>query len=171
MIEIRRYLLTVTTKSPLLGTHKDSGPGLKMTFYRNGQGQAIILARQVKGFLKEASAALSAGLRRGIGREVRQRVFIEPEELELILPDGHEVELVEIPRRVRSKDGPQEVVMMKAEAVPVGTSFACTLVLYPGVQEETIRAILAYGERQGLGQARGEGFGRFKFGLRECNDD
>lgn len=171
MSEAKRFILELTFTEPLLGQRKTSKFDPHSVFYRNENGDPVLLDRHVMGFLKEAAQALDQVFE-GLESTLTRKVFIKPKMAPLLLPPGKTVSVIKRPPHL-IKAGGRKLATIEgtSEAAPPGTRLQCSLLVYPGVKEGTLRTLLNYGELKGLGLGRNQGFGRFKFKLREAKSN
>ena len=162
----QHYTLTLTFTEYLLGHRKDSKTASHSYFYKDDDGRPLLLDRHVMGFLKEAAQALNEVYGDGLESALTRKVFVAPKEVPLEMPDSASVEIIDrSPYLVRVDGRKVETVEPTSEAAPVGTRVTCELLVYPGVEEEVLIALLDYGRLKGMGLGRNQGFGRFEYEL------
>jgi hypothetical protein len=137
-------------------------------FHKLPDGQPIFYDYQLKGFIKEAGRIFN-GLRgvKGLKSKLNNFLFVTPRQIPLVMPDGAVIEYLERPLRAETMRGPR-VAIARSEMLPAGTWFECRLEVYDGpITKDIIVDLLSYGTRQGLGQWRNGGWGKFEFELRQ----
>lgn len=166
----QHYKLEITFTEPLLGHMKESKYASHSYFYRDSDGNPILLDYHIKGFLKEAAQALNEVYGDGLKGTLTRKVFIKPKEISLVLPNGATVHVLDRPPHRIKVDGRKvETVEATSEATPTGTSAKCELLVYPGVEKDVLVALLNYGALKGIGLGRNQGFGRFEYRLEAVN--
>jgi hypothetical protein len=147
------------------------------TFYRDTDGQPILLNMQLKGFFKNAGQVLNGrdGLPRALRSKVNNLVFVRPRKLRLHTADGDEdvlplVTELERPLRADTARGPR-VAIARSEMLPEGLWFKAELIVLPGdIDEHVLSELLDYGQYQGLLQWRNADYGSFIYKLGKLSD-
>lgn len=167
----QHYTLAITFTEPLLGSRKDYKAATHSYFYKSDSGHPLLLDRHVMGFLKEAAQALDEVFGDELESELTRKVFIEPKEIPLILPDGSDVSILDRPPHLIRREGAKvETREETSEAAPVGTRVECELLVYPGIDPDVLTALFEYGALKGIGLGRNQGFGRFEYRLEAADD-
>jgi hypothetical protein len=136
------------------------------TAFHKLDGRPIYYDYMVKGFLKEAGGIFN-GLRnvKNLRSKINNLVFVSPRRIPLVVPDGAEMTFCERPLRGMTAQGPR-TSLARSEELPEGTQFECTIDVYESqISEDLLRDLLSYGARQGFGQWRNGGHGRFEYEL------
>lgn len=142
-------------------------------FYRDEDGNIILKAYQVKGFLKGAAKALKDQLKlANYLSKVDNLVFIEERNI-LILKDGKPMkdadDFLERPLRAETAQGPR-IALAKSEMVEKGWTAEFTVKVVEnkataksvGMSMDIVRKLFEYGELKGLLQWRNAGYGSFE---------
>jgi hypothetical protein len=138
------------------------------TGFHMRDGKPVLRAYVIKGFFKEACGML----RRCPGTKSKPLtahkkvidglVFIEPNEIELVLPEGAEMGVCERPLRAYTAQG-ERVALAKSDTCPVGTTLEFQVKVLGQVTEVLLREWLDYGALRGLGQWRNAAWGCFEY--------
>lgn len=162
----QHYKLTLTFTEPILGHRKDSKHAPHSYFYKGANGRPLLLDRHIMGFLKEAAQALDEVYGNELESILTRKVFISPKEIPMVLPSGASIEVIDRPPHLVKVDGRKvETIEPTSEAAPIGTRATCELLVYPGVGEDVLMALLDYGALKGMGLGRNQGFGKFEYRL------
>jgi len=131
-------------------------------------GSPFLAAYVIKGFFKAACGAL----RRAPGTDSKKLtafkkvidglVFVEPDEIELVLPDGAEMGTLERPLRAQTAQG-ERVALARSDTCPAGTTLEFEVMILGGISRSLLIEWLEYGRLSGLGQWRNAGYGRFTY--------
>ena len=167
----QHYTLTLIFTEPILGHKKDYKTAPHSYFYKNAGGHPILRDYHVMGFLKEAAQALNDAYGDELRSILTRKVFIEPKEILLTLPDGAAISIMKRPPHLIRREGEKvETREETSEAAPIGTTVSCELLVYPGVEAEVLTALLEYGRMKGMGLGRNQGFGRFEYKLEAASN-
>lgn len=128
-------------------------------------GTPFIYDYQIRGFFKEACAALkaikdkkSSGIK-AFKKKVDNHVFVNPRKIPLDFHSG-EANNCQRPLRASTPQG-ERVSLANSETAPAGTTIEFTVVCLVDEDVELVKEWLEYGEFKGLGQWRNSGKGRF----------
>ena len=137
-------------------------------FRRNADGDPFLASYMIKGFFKDACGML----RRVPGTQSKKvtaykkmidgLVFVEPDELVLVLPDGASMGVLERPLRAQTAQG-ERVALARSDTCPAGTSIEFEVTILGGMPHALLVEWLEYGRRRGLAQWRNAGYGRFTY--------
>ena len=130
----------------------------------------FIFNYMIKGFLKEAGNTLKDVSQlniKALRSKIDAFVFTGPRKIRLPKPEG----IVARSLRAQTAMGPR-VTVVQSDYIPEGTLLECTITLLENkeIKEETLRAILDYGEFKGLGQFRNGSYGRFTYELTKIEE-
>lgn len=134
-------------------------------FSRNQDGKPIMWDYQVKGFFKDACSLLAkmpdtkSKDIKAFRKIIDGAIFVEPRQIELILPKDSDTGRCERPLRAQTPQG-ERVALANSESVPAGTKMRFDVVMLDPKLEEQVREWLDYGKRRGFGQWRNSGKGR-----------
>ena len=139
-------------------------------FPRDEEGKPFIYNYLIKGFIKNAAKAFNTigGDKKlsSYKSKIDGGLFIEPRQLNLVLPEGQEFGICARPLRASTMQG-ERVTIAKSESAPVGTSLECYIkVMNPEIQKKLFE-YLDYGYYNGLGQWHNAGKGRFSYEILE----
>ena len=150
-------------------------------FARNDAGQPIIWNYQIKGFFKEACAALQRMKGEKCAVESSKikafkkviDTLIEPgadpdcidRKIPLILIDGDDLKTLQRPLRGQTAQG-ERIALASSEQAKAGTT-AEFYVRTPDAYAGAVKEWLRYGKRHGMLQWRNAGYGRFTWELLE----
>lgn len=151
----------------------------KTVFHRDDDGNPCLLDYQIKGMLKQAFVAFCefGDIKLGknkISKWTAKRivdlfVFVYPREIPLMIPEGSELsELDECVRPLRGeiRSGGrimERVALACSELAPKGTKIDFDVEWLRPELEKTVMRALDYGSRNGIGQWRNSGMGRFEW--------
>lgn len=115
----------------------------------------------VEGFLKSAALVMREwGNLKQLRSKVRQDLQVTPRRIYVAKPDA-QLEIIERPLRAKTAQG-ERVSIARSHAIPAGTILDFQIRSWKGTITKTCLAeILEYGQKEGLGQWRGGGYGRF----------
>lgn len=143
-------------------------------FPRRKDGTPFLWDYQAKGFLKdackamrEADGSVSANIP-AYKTKIDTLVFVSPRNINLVMPEGGEVKIMQRPLRAETAQGPR-VALASSEMLPAGTTCSfdiTTLAQTVGTRKvanlrEAIVEWFAYGQLRGIGQWRNAGWGSF----------
>jgi hypothetical protein len=135
-------------------------------FMRDEKGNPFIYDYLIKGFFKEACAALrkaddteSEGLK-AFKKEIDGLIFIKPRQLILNIPQGGKIGICQRPLRAQTAQG-ERISLARSETVPVGTTVKFSICILKSSLEDVVIEWLQYGQWKGLGQWRNASKGRF----------
>ncbi len=130
------------------------------TFMQDGEGY-YVTDYFVEGFLKSAALVMREwGTLKQLRSKVRQDLQVTPRKIYVAKPDA-ELAIVERPLRAKTAQG-ERVSIARSHAVPAGTILDFQIRSWKGIITKSCLAdILEYGQKEGLGQWRGGGYGRF----------
>jgi hypothetical protein len=138
-------------------------------FPRDKNGNPVMWNYMVKGFLKAACSALvrvpgtlAQKNKTAWNKVLTDLVFIEPRQIDLVLPAGSKIGNLQRPLRGQTAQG-ERIALANSETVPAGTKFEFTLLLLDEKLEPRVIELLEYGALKGLGQWRNSGNGTFNF--------
>ena len=86
-------------------------------------------------------------------------VFPKPRLINLILPKGEKIGMLERPLRASTAQG-EKICLARSETVPAGTTFDFSVLFLKKSLEPAIREWLEFGALHGVGQWRNAGYGR-----------
>ncbi|HUU17377.1 MAG TPA: hypothetical protein VMW72_09530 [Sedimentisphaerales bacterium] len=147
-------------------------------FPRDEKGKLFIWDYQIKGFFKDACAAMihSDAMKKEELKKFRlteylhkktidQLIFVSPRQIILQLPnsyDPNKIKFCERPLRGQTMRG-ERIALARSEQVPAGTKIIIDIVTLNSKLDEFIKHWLTYGALRGLGQWRNSGMGRFSW--------
>lgn len=130
----------------------------------------IIWNYQMLGFFKDACGALrriegtkSKGLT-AYKTVIDGNIFVKPRKIELQIPEGKKMGVLERPLRAETAQGPR-VALAKSETVPAGTKFTFQVLLLNPKHQDIVEEWMKYGELRGLGSWRNASYGSFTYKL------
>ena len=133
-------------------------------FPRNEEGDPILFDYQVKGFFKDATAALrkvpgtKASKVKAYKKEIDGLLFVAPRMIVLEMDEN----LGECQRPLRAQTAQGErVALAHSETAPAGTTIRFEIHAFTDDMAALARECLDYGEFRGMGQWRNSGKGRF----------
>jgi hypothetical protein len=140
----------------------DTSPGT--VFPRMADGGPMLWDYQVKGFFKDACAALA----RATGTEsaklkaykkiIDGTIFVSPRQIPIEF--SGEIESCQRPLRAQTAQG-ERIALANSEEIGAGASIVFEVNLLNPAHEAVVREWLEYGQLRGLGQWRNSGKGRF----------
>lgn len=139
------------------------------TLFHREHGAPGIYDYQVKGFFKDAMAALNR-----FDKEARNNleklaafkskidgaIFVSPRFIPILLPPGAATGTCERPLRADTAQGPR-VSVVRSETVPAGSALIVEIQVFAKELQPYLELMLNYGKLRGLGQWRNSGKGRF----------
>ena len=147
-------------------------------FPRNADGQPILWDYQIKGFFKEACAAMihiEAMTKEDLKKfrlteylykkTIDQLIFVFPRQIVLQLPEGcdpNKLNFCQRPLRGQTMKG-ERISLARSEEVPEGTKIEIEIKCLNEKHEDFVKQWLTYGALKGTGQWRNSGKGRFKW--------
>jgi hypothetical protein len=148
----------------------------KTVFHRDDDGNPCLLDYQIKGMLKQAFVAFCefGDIKLGknkISKWTAKRivdlfVFVYPREIPLMMPEGSELEECVRPLRGEIRSGGrimERVALACSERSPKGTKIRFSVEWLRPELEKTVMMALNYGSKNGIGQWRNSGMGRFEW--------
>ena len=133
-------------------------------FHRDADNDPCIWDYQIKGFLKEAVAALKRDPRsacaklKNFKKVIDGSIFVAPRTIKLVLPDGGEIGTCQRPLRAQTMQG-ERVAIACSEEVPAGTEFEFdVLTLCPGL-DDVLDECWEYAKLRFMGAWRNSGKG------------
>lgn len=142
-------------------------------FARTPDGEAMLWNYLVKGFCKEACAAMihNGGITQEELKKARlteylykktidETVFVFPRRIVLQLPPGTQISWLERPLRGQTMRG-ERVALARSEVAPQGTTIETEIKLLNPKLEPYLATWLNYGFLKGLGQWRNASWGSF----------
>lgn len=139
-------------------------------FPRGTDGNPILWDYQIKGFFKDACAALKkvpdseCGKIKAYKKEIDGLIFVEPRKIPITF-DGP-ITICQRPLRAQTAQG-ERVALASSESIPAGATIEFEIkLLLPG-HEKAVMEMLDYGKLRGFGQWRNSGKGRFEYELLE----
>lgn len=140
-------------------------------FPRDKDGNPFIYDYQIKGFFKDACAALrkvkgtKASKIKAYKKEIDGLLFVHPRKILLQMPGP----LGECQRPLRASTAQGErVALAHSEAAPAGTVIEFEILCLTEDMQDLAYECLDYGELRGLGQWRNSGAGRFEWDEVKC---
>ncbi len=140
------------------------------TGFHEVEGQQILYDYVIKGFLKEACSILrriskSRSSKLAAYRKVVDgMVFIAPRQINILLPEGEDLGILERPLRAQTAQG-ERVALARSDTCPVGTLIEFEVRVLGVVSKVLLEDWFGYGQFKGLGQWRNGGYGRFTYEL------
>lgn len=131
-------------------------------FYSDKEKGLFVFDYYIKGFVKNAGNVLKKQFAiSALKSKITEFLFINPRKVYLGLFEPDDV--LERSIRVMTMQGPR-VALIRSDVVNAGReiSFQLELLKHPEVTIEVVRELFEYGPRQGLGQWRSGGYGRFE---------
>lgn len=143
-------------------------------FPRRHDGTPFLWDYQVKGFCKDACKAMReadgsvSGNIPAYKSKIDTLVFVSPRNINLNMPEGGEVKIMQRPLRAETAQGPR-VALASSEMLPAGTECSfdiTTLAQKVGTRKtanlrDAILEWFSYGQLRGIGQWRNAGWGSF----------
>ena len=142
-------------------------------FARNPDGKPMLWDYQIKGFFKEACAAMIhiGTLTQEELKKVRltqylykktidEALFVKPRQIPLELPNGDPLKFWERPLRGETMRG-ERICLARSEMAPIDTVLHVEVIALSLKLQPYIEQWLTYGALKGLGQWRNSGCGRF----------
>lgn len=153
----------VTEEIEALGL--DEATEKQMTvFPRDNEGNPILWDYQIRGFFKSAAQALSyvGGEKKltAYKKKIDLLVFINERQIPFTMPEGGEIKDCQRPLRAQTAQG-ERVALANSETVPSGSSIEFTIHLEDDHLKKYVEWWLDYGFRNGIGQWRNSGKGKF----------
>ncbi len=135
-------------------------------FPRDEDGNPILFDYQIKGFFKDATAALRkvSGTKsskvKAYKKEIDGLVFVHPRMIKLNVNGG--LGNCQRPLRASTPQG-ERIALAHSETVPAGTTIDIEIDCLTPDMEGLVRECLDYGRLRGIGQWRNSGKGRFVY--------
>lgn len=152
---------------PQGGRPDERGPTVTV-FDRLPDGRPFLWDYQIKGFFKDAAAAVrqfpgsrTAGVK-AFRKAIDCAVFPVPRRIALELPEGGQAGRVARPLRAQTPRG-ERVAIACSESVPAGTRMRLRLAVMDPSLAPAVAEWLDYGVLRGIGQWRNSGAGRFSW--------
>jgi len=143
----------------------------QVTGFHRENGHIFLYDYQVKGFFKDACGSLKrAGYTMSnpftaYKKKIDGLVFVEPRRIPIALPDGCDVESIEILSRPLRASTPQgdRVAIASSEVAPAGSTMELRIssLSRAALPAELVQEWLGYGALRGFGAWRNAGYGRF----------
>lgn len=139
-------------------------------FCRNPEDPSIAQIKDYtwKGFFKERASGLNGvpgtcatGMKAFI-KEIDKRISVYPRFIDLELPAGQAISVLERPLRANGPTGPR-TALARSEVAPIGTTCEVTFRTETKDGMRLILECLREGAQYGTGQWRNAGYGRFTF--------
>lgn len=140
----------------------------QMTVFHRHDGKPCMVDYQLKGYFKDACAALArvpgtkSSKLKAYKKTIDGCIFVFPRMIPLEMPNGAQVGNCQRPLRAQTAQG-ERVALANSETVPAGTVITCEVRILDDGLEGIVTEWLEYGELRGFGQWRNSGKGRFKF--------
>lgn len=137
-----------------------------MTVFPRSNGAPIYWDYQIKGFFKDACAALArvpgtkSNKLKAYKKIIDGTIFVSPRRIGIQIPEGGKIQLCQRPLRGQTAQG-ERIALATSETVPSGSTIECEILLLDEGSESLVREWLDYGRLRGLGQWRNSGKGRF----------
>lgn len=158
-----------TAEQEVEAVREEDYEGKSMTvFPRDEEGRPYLYDYQVKGFFKDAAAALKkvdgsyCSKVKAFKKEIDGLLFVNPRKIPLILPEGGEIGNCQRPLRASTPMG-ERVALSSSETCPAGTTLQLEIICLTDSMMKLTKECLEYGILRGLGQWRNSGKGRFTF--------
>ena len=153
----------VTQEIEALGL--DEATEKQMTvFPKDKDGNPILWDYQIRGFFKSAAQAMGyvGGEKKltAYKKKIDLLVFIEERQIPFVLPEGGEIRDCQRPLRAQTAQG-ERVALANSETVPAGSTVEFTIHLEDDSLKKYVEWWLDYGFRNGIGQWRNSGKGKF----------
>lgn len=141
------------------------------TVFHIQDGRAGIWDYQVKGFFKDACAALNRcdkDRRNGLEKLAAYKskidgcIFVRPRFIPITLPAGGKLGICERPLRADTAQGPR-VSVCRSETAPPGSTLEVEIDILSKELVPYVELWLGYGALKGFGQWRNSGKGRFTY--------
>lgn len=135
-------------------------------FPRDKDGKAFLYDYQIKGFFKDACAALrkvsgtQASKIKAYKKEIDGLLFVYPRQIPMQIPSP--IGECQRPLRASTPTG-ERVALAHSEAAAAGTTIEFEIECWTPDMEKLARECLNYGNRRGIGQWRNSGKGRFEW--------
>ena len=139
------------------------------TVFARDNGEPGIYDYQIKGFFKDACAALNRSdseFRDKMEKlsayktKIDQCIFVYPRFIKFTIPEGSSISMLERPLRADTPQGPR-IALARSEIVPVGTTISFELQVLSKDLQRWVQLCLDYGKMRGIGQWRNASYGRF----------
>lgn len=142
------------------------------TGFHTNEAGPLMYDYVIKGFFKDACGMLrrvpktTSSKLTSYKKIIDGLVFVEPRQIQLQLPDGEKLGVLERPLRAQTAQG-ERVTLARSDTAPAGTKIEFTISVLGGIDDKAIVEWLDYGRFRGLGQWRNGGYGKFEYFLEE----
>jgi len=151
--------------SPLADDEMKEKEAKGWTGFMMEEGKPFVMDYYIRGFLKNAGNVIKKDLDlKNLKSKIDNFVFVFPRKI--FLDKNIMDQPYERPLRAMTMQGPR-VTLAKSDQIEAGAKleFILDIPYECEIKEKHLRAMLDYGQYQGLGQFRNGGFGRFKYTL------
>jgi len=150
------------------------------TIFPKEDGKPFVYSYQVRGFFKAAAGFLQrckgekfaahTNKIKAYKKVIDGCIFVEPRKIMIEMPEGTEIGDCQRPLRAQTAQG-ERVALANSESVPEGSRMTFTIEIDNEAYTDAVLEWLAHGSKNGLGQWRNSGKGRFKIvDIKEIKD-
>lgn len=150
------------------------------TIFPKEDGKPFIYSYQIRGFFKAAAGFLQrckgekfaahTNKIKAYKKVIDGCIFVEPRKIMIEMPEGAEIGDCQRPLRAQTAQG-ERVALANSESVPEGSRMTFTIEIDNEAYTDAVLEWLAHGSKNGLGQWRNSGKGRFKIvDIKEIKD-
>ena len=150
------------------------------TIFPKEDGKPFVYSYQIRGFFKAAAGFLQrckgekfaahTNKIKAYKKVIDGCIFVEPRKIMIEMPEGAEIGDCQRPLRAQTAQG-ERVALANSESVPEGSRMTFTIEIDNEAYTDAVLEWLAHGSKNGLGQWRNSGKGRFKIvDIKEIKD-
>lgn len=150
------------------------------TIFPKEDGKPFVYSYQIRGFFKAAAGFLQrckgekfaahTNKIKAYKKVIDGCIFVEPRKIMIEMPEGTEIGDCQRPLRAQTAQG-ERVALANSESVPEGSRMTFTIEIDNDAYTDAVLEWLAHGSKNGLGQWRNSGKGRFKIvDIKEIKD-
>ena len=141
------------------------------TVFPKVDGKPFVYDYQIRGFFKAAAGFLQrckgekfaahTNKIKAYKKVIDGCIFVEPRKILIEMPEGAQIGNCQRPLRAQTAQG-ERVALANSESVPAGSRLTFVVEIESDQYVDAVLEWLAYGSRNGLGQWRNSGKGRYK---------
>ena len=150
------------------------------TIFPKEDGKPFVYSYQIRGFFKAAAGFLQrckgekfaahTNKIKAYKKVIDGCIFVEPRKIMIEMPEGAEIGDCQRPLRAQTAQG-ERVALANSESVPEGSRMTFTIEIDNEAYTDAVLEWLAHGSKNGLGQWRNSGKGRFRIvDIKEIKD-
>ena len=150
------------------------------TIFPKEDGKPFVYSYQIRGFFKAAAGFLQrckgekfaahTNKIKAYKKVIDGCIFVEPRKIMIEMPEGAEIGDCQRPLRAQTAQG-ERVALANSESVPEGSRMTFTIEIDNEAYTDAVLEWLAHGSKNGLGQWRNSGKGRFRIvDIKETKD-